>query len=517
MPEIPHLSCEDVHTPADSAGSDNPAGRQETGTDGAVLQLPASKEAGIWRCAGQVVDLRRMRIMGIVNVTPDSFSDGGLHAAADEAIAWGLQLLDDGADLLDIGGESTRPGFSPVSPEEEFARIEPVIRALAQEGALISVDTRHASVAKAALEAGAHIINDVSGFTDPAMADVVAASDCGLVCMWAGKDALNHKSGTVARDYYQRRELKADNSGSYSAARARVGRQIVGGIAQWLLTQAHMLEERGVAPERICLDPGIGFGTTFEMDLAIQREMRSLSRLGYPLLTALSRKRSMSVMSGVKPVLERDAAGLGAAFAAYTRGSRLLRTHEVAHVSQALRVAEASWGKTDEVPALVALGSNVGDSVQTLAAALEQLNMLPMTRVTAASAAYSSAPAYLEDQPVFANAVAEIATELHPLALLPLLNDIEQAHGRVRDQHNGPRTLDLDLLWMEGESHAGRLLRLPHPRMGERDFVLRPLEDILGGTEQVQKFCQREGINWTLVPQRVGQVSERLGEIWPRP
>lgn len=510
--EIEHLTCNDVHP-------------QEE-----VLRRGAQSEALLWRCGKATIDLRRTRIMGIVNVTPDSFSDGGTHASADEAIAWGMRLLDDGADLLDVGGESTRPGFSPVEPAEEAARIVPVVKALAGAGAVVSVDTRHAQVARAALDAGACVINDVSGFTDPSMVEVAARSDCGVVCMRAGTGSLDGGSAAYARDYFaplaENADRAADGDGEGSAGesrgagkmsddRDRLGREFVGGIAQWLLGQARMLEDAGVSRERICLDPGIGFGTTFEEDLAIQREMRGLSFQGYPVLCALSRKRSMGVVSGASPASERDAASLGAAFAAMTRGCRVLRVHDVAHTSEAFRAAEASWGKTGERRALVALGANLGDRMATLREALGAIDRLPLTRVTAASHAYDTEPAYLSDQPAYANAVVEIATELHPLALLPLLLGIEDAHGRVRSVANGPRTLDLDLLWMEGEIHAGARLTLPHPRIGERDFVLRPLEDVLGGDEGVERFCADNGIVLASASQRVGRVTADLGEILP--
>ena len=127
-----------------------------------------------WRCGTRTLDLGRTRIMGVLNVTPDSFSDGGAHDSLAEALAWADKMLDDGADLIDVGGESTRPGFTPVGQDEEIARVVPVVEALAARGVLVSVDTRHPGVARAALDAGAHILNDVSGFEDPEMVRVAA-------------------------------------------------------------------------------------------------------------------------------------------------------------------------------------------------------------------------------------------------------------------------------------------------------------------------------------------------------
>ena len=143
-------------------------------------------ETKTWRCGKFELKFDRPRIMGVLNVTPDSFSDGGEHFDADAAIAHGLEMLDAGADIIDVGGESTRPGFTPVNPDEEARRVLPVVRALAKKGAIVSIDTRHVEVAKAAVRVGASIVNDVTGFTDPRMVEFVKGSDCGVIIMHAG-------------------------------------------------------------------------------------------------------------------------------------------------------------------------------------------------------------------------------------------------------------------------------------------------------------------------------------------
>lgn len=506
--DVTHLSCEDDHA---GQGADRRAAGEAA--------APRAGEATFWNCGDVRLDLRRTRVMGVLNVTPDSFSDGGAHAGEEEAVAWGMSMLDQGADILDVGGESTRPGFTPVDPDEECRRVVPVVRRLAQAGALVSVDTRHAQVAREALAAGARILNDVSGFTDPEMLGIAAASDCGVVCMWAGPGSLDQGSAAVAADYLAPlADLDAVGDGAradetVAQRRARLGRQFVGGVCDFLLAQARALQEAGVAASRICLDPGVGFGTTFEQDLALQREMRFMSRLGYPLLCAVSRKRSIGVMSGENPASARDAASIGGAVAAMTRGCRVLRVHDVAGTSDVFRVAEASWGKAGERDALVALGSNVGDRVAELRGAVADLDELPLTHVVRASDAVESEPAYLDDQPAFANAVVLIRTELHPLALLPLLQGIEGAHGRVRTVPNGPRTLDVDLLWMEGESHGGDLLRLPHPRMGERDFVLTPMAEVLGGRQKALDLCRSCGVDVLPDDRLLGRVTATLGAL----
>ena len=442
-----------------------------------------------WRCGDRELDLGRTRVMGVLNVTPDSFSDGGAHNEADAAIAWGLQMLDDGADLIDVGGESTRPGFMPVSEEEETARVVPVIEALSQAGALVSVDTRHAGVARAAMSAGARILNDVSGFTDPDMVCVAAQTGCGVVVMHAcpGYLAGNVRSGAGADPV-----------------------EFAGKVEEYLLRQAHMLEGLGVSPEAICIDPGPGFGTDADEDVAVQLVTGRMARLGYPFLCAPSRKRFVGAVSGANPAVARDAATAGVACAAAVAGARVVRVHDVRTCAQALRGLEACAGIAPERRALVALGSNMGDRMAELQGALAALDALPQTRVTAVSRAYETEPAYLGDQDLFANAVVEVATRLHPRALLPQLLAIEDAAGRVRTVKNGPRCLDVDLLWMEGERHAGPRLTCPHPRIGERDFVLNPLADLVG---DVEAFCAREGIACVAPSQRVGHVERVLGEL----
>lgn len=447
--------------------------------------------AATWRCGARSIDLGRARVMGVVNVTPDSFSDGGVHATCEAAVAWGMRLLDEGADILDVGGESTRPGFTPVPPEEEAERVLPVIERLSRAGAAVSVDTRHAAVARAALDAGACIVNDVSGFEDPAMVAVAAESDCGCVAMHAA-------TGFLAGEGVVSRAVPADPD-AFTAY-----------VREYLLDRAAALEAAGVAPERIAVDPGPGFGTVPAQDVAVQRGMGALARLGYPLVCAVSRKRFVGALSGANPAQARDAASTGVALAAVARGARIVRAHNVAQVAEALRAAEGCSDAPAVRRAFVALGSNLGDRVATLREAAPQVGALPLTRAVAGSRVYETEPAYRDGQPAFANAVLEVETGLHPLALLEALLGVEAQAGRVRTVENGPRTLDLDLLWMEGERHAGTRLALPHPLMGERAFVLRPLADLVG---DVRAFCEREGVRVAAEDDLVGRVTADLGGL----
>lgn len=271
-------------------------------------------ERTIWRVGhGRSLDLsERGAIMAIVNVTPDSFSDGGLHADVEAAVAHALACVDEGAVILDIGGESTRPGAAEVTPEEEIARVVPVISALRQKtDALISIDTYRASTAKAAVEAGAHIINDVHGLQrEPEIAAVAAATGAGLCIMHTGR--AREKLADPIADQQHFLGLSLD-----IAARA------------------------GVARETIVLDPGFGFAkeTTEEnMDLMIRFE--ELHDFGLPLLAGTSRKRFLGALTG-REARDRDAATAATTVALRLKGASVFRVHNVAINRDALVIADA--------------------------------------------------------------------------------------------------------------------------------------------------------------------------------
>lgn len=520
------------------------------------------EDLATWHCGKHNISLARPRIMGVLNVTPDSFSDGGAHADTDAAIEWGLKLLDDGADIIDVGGESTRPGFRPVSPDEEAKRVIPVIRALVDAGAVVSIDTRHPEVARLAVKLGASIVNDVTGFTNPEMVRVAVESDCGCVVMHAGevsgrtarrsvtldssaaaRAAAAHAKGAVPAKDADEPEKPAEPSSAEVADAAAAERldevmrrsargvtsptvTLAGGNRRFTLPesapimrhvmgflgdQARELMRAGVFRERICIDPGPGFGKLADEDVVIQRANAKMVSMGYPVMCAVSRKRFVGVVSGVTDAAARDAATAGVCIAAVESGVRLLRVHDVAGVAQALN---SYWSVAHPDPrrAFVALGSNVGDRLEYLKRAAALINAIPLTCVTAVSRAYETDPAYGIAMPV-ANAVAEIRTELAPLVLIDALLDVEKKLGRTRpagQEGHGPRTIDCDLLWMEGESHAGRKLALPHPRLGERDFVIVPMEDLMHDPE---RFLAHAGISVLPREQRVGLVRADLGEL----
>jgi len=278
---------------------------------------------GVWRCGAHALPLTAALVMGIVNVTPDSFSDGGMYFDPRAAFvaAWAMSAA--GADLIDVGGESTRPGSAEVSPAEELDRVLPVVRDLAARGAVVSVDTRHASVAAACVRAGASVINDISGFSDPAMVALAASCDAGLVVM--------HMQGDP--DTMQDEPHYGD---------------VVAEVAAYLLGQAASLEAAGVARERIVLDPGIGFGKTTAHNLELLRRLDEIVALGYPVLVGASRKRFIGEITGVTEPRDRLAGSIAAALVAVEHGAAIVRVHDVAETVQALAIARAVRGGTGE-------------------------------------------------------------------------------------------------------------------------------------------------------------------------
>ena len=467
-----------------------------------------------WRCGRFELSLSRPRIMGILNVTPDSFSDGGENFDPDAAIARGLQMLDEGADIIDVGGESTRPGATPVSAEDEMERIAPVVSALAEAGAIVSVDTRHPQVAKLCLELGASIINDVSGFTDPEMVAVTAETECGCVIMCDSQFRGTEMRKSVVLETVNPRRRKPEPR-QLPAVRRRFTlpeeAPIMRSIMGFLGDQARTLQRSGIAHDRICIDPGPGFNKSTDEDVVIQRAMRKLDSMGYVLMSAVSRKRFVGAVAGVEEPSARDAATTGIIIAAIEAGARVLRVHDVATAAEAIN---SYWAvaKKDPRQGFVALGSNVGDRMGYLARACKLINEIPLTCVVNVSMAYETEPAYGIATPV-ANAVAEIKTELHPLVLMDRLLEVEDKLDRLRkpgEEGHGPRTIDCDLIWVEDEVHAGPKLTLPHPRMGERDFVLVPMEDLM---HDPVRFFSHGGVDVLQPDDRVGRVTAELGVI----
>ena len=589
-----------------------------------------ARDSKVWRCGKYELKFDRPRIMGVLNVTPDSFSDGGEHLDAEAAIAHGLKMLDDGADIIDVGGESTRPGFTPVDPDTEAQRVLPVVKALARAGAIVSIDTRHVEVAKAAVRVGASIVNDVTGFTDPRMVDFVKEGDCGVVIMHAGEVSdierprthtavqLDTSAAAFMAEKAREAEAAARALGATGKSKRAAKAKLISGMIQplqpqlpfdallaadgaagaeqqaavaessaaatepvegavaldatpsdgaavavsaadapagasaddlasvmarsaartgsanrtsqlrrftlpdsapimrrvmgFLSDQARALIHAGVDRERICLDPGPGFGKDANEDIVIQREMGKIASLGYPTLCAVSRKRLVGAIAGVEDARDRDIATFGVCLGAIEQGANIVRVHDVAGFYQFLN---GFWAIARPQPrrAYVALGSNKGDREENIRSARDLIAQIPMTCVSACSRIYESEPAYETRQAAFANAVVEIKTELAPLILLEELMKIEQKLGRTRAKGarpNGPRVIDCDLLWMDNEIHGGDKLRLPHPYLGERDFVLVPLEDLM---HNPARFFRYEGVDVKEPEDRVGHVVAELGTL----
>jgi dihydropteroate synthase len=255
--------------------------------------------------------------MGVLNVTSDSFSDGGAHLDPQRAIAAGLAMAEAGADIIDVGGESTRPQSQPTDPAEERARVVPVIRALADAGVTISVDTRHAATMRAALDAGARIVNDVSALShDPAAAPLAAVRGCPVVLM--------HMRGVPATMM---------RFASYTNVAAEVAAELAQGI--------EAARQAGIGHEQIAIDPGIGFAKQAAHNVELLRRLPELASLGYPIVVGVSRKAFIGRLTGVSEPRDRLAGSLAAGLFAVARGASFLRVHNVSETVQALHVWHA--------------------------------------------------------------------------------------------------------------------------------------------------------------------------------
>ena len=273
-------------------------------------------------CGTFQFDLSRPLVMGIVNVTPDSFSDGGLHLQRDAALAYARQLIDEGADILDIGGESTRPGAQPVNAQEEMDRVLPIIEALRGAPVPVSIDTCKPEVMQAAIAVGAQMVNDINALQDSAAMRVIAASQA-AVC-------LMHKQGKPQtmqeQPHYQ---------------------NVVAEVSAFLRERIAATQAVGISRMRIVIDPGFGFGKTLAHNLALLRELKKLTELGVPILAGLSRKSMLGALTG-QEVGQRLPASLAAALSAVERGANIVRVHDVRATVDALKVWNAVNGATQD-------------------------------------------------------------------------------------------------------------------------------------------------------------------------
>lgn len=261
--------------------------------------------------------LTRTLVMGVVNVTPDSFSDGGETLDPAAAVPRGLAMLDEGADIIDVGGESTRPGAAPITPAEEIARVTPVIRALSKAGALVSVDTRRSAVMRAAVESGATIINDITALTgDPGSMELISEAGASVILM--------HMQGEPPT----MQQAPHYNDAAYE-------------VRDWLAKRVAACEAAGIPLGRVAVDPGIGFGKTVEHNLDIIADLDKYVALRCAIVVGVSRKSFIGRLSRGEQPQRRLAGSLAGALAAANRGANILRVHDVADTRQALAIWEA--------------------------------------------------------------------------------------------------------------------------------------------------------------------------------
>ncbi len=274
----------------------------------------------VWRCRDHAFPLgERTLVMGIVNVTPDSFSDGGLHAGADDAVAHGLRLAAEGADILDIGGESTRPGSDPVAADEELERVVPVVAGLreaAPAGVALSVDTRHPQVARAAIDAGASIVNDVTAAADPAMFEVARVTGAGLVLMHMLGEPKTMQDDPTYDD-------------------------VVAEVLDFLARRLGAAVATGLERDRLCVDPGIGFGKNLVHNLALLHDIEAFEQLRVPVLVGASRKRFIGQLTGVDDPAQRVEGTAGAVAWCAAHGVDVVRVHDVLQMARVVRVVDA--------------------------------------------------------------------------------------------------------------------------------------------------------------------------------
>ena len=406
-----------------------------------------------WNCQHFSFDTRLPVIMGIINATPDSFSDGGKNFDAGTAVQNAKELVAQGAQIIDVGGESTRPGSSAIDPQVEWSRISEIVKELASCNICVSVDTRHAEVAEKALDAGACIINDISGFTDSAMVDVATRSGCGLVVM--------HMRGTP-QTMTEMTEYE----------------DVVGEVYAWLKNQTATLERAGIGKNRICVDPGPGFAKTPEQTKELMQNLHVIRHLGYPVMAAPSRKRYLKL--------------LGDANLDYLTATECLRASELGAGVLRVHNVEAVADELEKLRPLVVLGLGANVPIYSkdesereeclksqLNMAITELLQLPDTELIDVSPFYKSEPAYYENQDYFLNCVVSLRCGIPPLELLKYLHVIEESLGRVREIDKGPRTIDIDIEDYQMYVCESDELTLPHLNLCERDFVVKPFSDIL--------------------------------------
>ena len=437
------------HSSAASASALQPAPRSMSENEKSHLSASRSRA----RLAGVMASGARPWIMGILNATPDSFSGDGLDRDTDAIVARGRQQVAEGAAILDLGGESTRPGSTPVAEDVELARVLPAIGRLVREVDVpVSIDTSKPAVADAALRAGARVVNDASGLRDARLAEVTARHGAWLVVM--------------------------DNG--WTRPRPERGGDIVEVVCGELRRLVEAAAGAGVARERIVVDPGLGFGKTAEESLSLLAATAELRERLAPhlLLCGPSRKRFTGAALGLEPH-ERLEPTLGAVAIAAYLGADIIRVHDVREASRAAWIGAATAARgRDRHLVYVGLGANVGDARSTMRRAVGALARVG--RVSAVSSLWETAPREVLDQPPFLNAVVAVEmSERGAAAIVSRLKRIEAQLGRAPGPRYGPRAIDLDLLmFADGHEERDGDVVVPHTRLAERRFALAPLAEL---------------------------------------
>ena len=398
-------------------------------------------------------------VVGILNVTPDSFSDGGDFLDPEAAAVHAASMLDEGACMLDVGGESTRPGSDPVPQEEEIRRVVPVIeRVLAlRPEAVISVDTYRSGTATAALEAGASLVNDVTALRgDPSMASVVGEAGCPVILMH-----MQGEPKTMQKEpHYE---------------------DVVREVRDFLAERAEYAVDAGVGPENIIVDPGIGFGKNLEHNLDLLRNLDAIVDLGFPVLIGASRKRFIERITG-RARGERSRLRYGR-----HNGARLRTGRDLLPGARRARQPRSARRRRSHPPlpppvskVFLSLGSNLGDRLAYLRAVVAAFGRGPQLKITGISKVYETEPVEVEgEQPDYLNCVVELECGVPAIELLRYCQGIEAALGRERSDagEKAPRTVDIDVLLFGEETITEPDLRVPHAGV-TRTFNLRGLADL---------------------------------------
>lgn len=407
-------------------------------------------------------------IMGIINVNEDSFYAGSRAASLDAALQMAEEMIRDGATVLDIGGESTRPGSKPVTAEEEAERVCPAIRGIRERwpDILISVDTYHASTAKKAIDAGADIVNDITGLLgDPDMIPVCAKAQVPVIIMHSKGDPEHMQDDPQYDDVVEE---------VYAYLKDGIERAVAGGILK----------------ERIMIDVGIGFGKTLEHNMALLQNIRRFNELNVPHLMAVSRKTWIGALLGsvAAPVPSEDRlfGTVASTIYAYTQNIEMVRVHDVKENAEALYIFKKLMERSPErirkegetVQTVIALGSNIGDRKAYLDEAIHMMDEKAGHIVKQSQVQETKAYGYT-DQEDFLNMAVLLETPLAPYELLDVLHEIEDDLARRRVVRWGPRTIDLDIIFYGDLILNDQDLTIPHPDYRNRDFVMTPLLEIV--------------------------------------